>query len=133
MVEGDFALHLSTLSASGYVRRPTNFPRSTSPTLLRPGPQPLCSHDHYAPGNRTMTTANVADRDAVMAALATVNDPELHASIVRMGMVKDVVVEGGAVRLKLELTTPACPLRETIATDVRAALATVPGFESVTI
>ncbi|HEY5475337.1 MAG TPA: Mrp/NBP35 family ATP-binding protein [Tepidiformaceae bacterium] len=80
-----------------------------------------------------MTTANVADRDAVMAALATVNDPELHASIVRMGMVKDVVVEGGAVRLKLELTTPACPLRETIATDVRAALATVPGFESVTI
>jgi ATP-binding protein involved in chromosome partitioning len=80
-----------------------------------------------------MTTANVVDRDAVMAALATVNDPELHASIVRMGMVKDLVVEGGTVRMTLELTTPACPLRETIDKDVRAALATVPGIESVTL
>jgi len=57
-----------------------------------------------------------------MAALATVNDPELHASIVRLGMVKEVVVDGDKVTIDFELTTPACPLRETIDHDIRAAL-----------
>jgi ATP-binding protein involved in chromosome partitioning len=57
-----------------------------------------------------------------MAALATVNDPELHASIVRLGMVKDVAIDGSTVRLTVELTTPACPLKETIQADVEAAL-----------
>ncbi|MCC7365446.1 MAG: Mrp/NBP35 family ATP-binding protein [Dehalococcoidia bacterium] len=57
-----------------------------------------------------------------MAALDKVNDPELHASIVRLGMVKDVQVDGTAVRLTVELTTPACPLKDTIEGDVHAAL-----------
>jgi ATP-binding protein involved in chromosome partitioning len=68
-----------------------------------------------------------------MAALATVNDPELHASIVRLGMVKDVVIDGGAVTVTVELTTPACPLRETIETDVRAAVSLVPGVTAVAL
>jgi ATP-binding protein involved in chromosome partitioning len=70
----------------------------------------------------SMVAAQSVSRDAVMAALATVNDPELHASIVRLGMVKDVDVDGAAVRLTIELTTPACPLKETIEADVREAL-----------
>lgn len=69
-----------------------------------------------------MTAPHAVSHDDVMAALATVNDPELHASIVRLGMVKDLVVEGDTVHLKVELTTPACPLKETIETDIRAAL-----------
>jgi ATP-binding protein involved in chromosome partitioning len=78
-----------------------------------------------------MTTASAIDRDAVMAALETVNDPELHASIVRLGMVKDLAINGGTVSLKVELTTPACPLKETIENDVRAALQGVPGVDAV--
>lgn len=69
-----------------------------------------------------MTAPHAVSHDDVMAALATVNDPELHASIVRLGMVKDLVVEGDSVHLKVELTTPACPLKETIENDIRAAL-----------
>ena len=76
---------------------------------------------------------NGLDRDAVMRALATVNDPELHKDVVSLGMVKDVKIDGGAVRLNLELTTPACPLKEVFQRDVKAALEKVPGFESVTI
>jgi ATP-binding protein involved in chromosome partitioning len=60
--------------------------------------------------------------DQVMAALETVQDPELHASFVRLGMVNDVSIEGHDVSLTVELTTPACPMKETIEHDVRAAL-----------
>jgi ATP-binding protein involved in chromosome partitioning len=69
-----------------------------------------------------MTSPQAATHDDVMAALMTVNDPELHASIVRLGMVKDVVVEDRSVRLTIELTTPACPLKDTIEQDIRGAL-----------
>src|SRR5512138_22691 len=61
------------------------------------------------------------DRSA-LEALRKVMDPELHRDIVSLGMVKDLRVEGDAVRLKVELTTPACPLRETIGRDVEGAL-----------
>lgn len=80
-----------------------------------------------------MTSASPAVRDDVLAALDRVQDPELHASIVRLGMVKDLVIDGGDVRLTIELTTPACPLKETIEADVRGALGAVPGVASVAL
>jgi ATP-binding protein involved in chromosome partitioning len=61
-------------------------------------------------------------RDAVMAALRTVQDPELFKDIVTLNMVKDVRVEGSTVEVTVELTTPACPLKEVIERDVTAAL-----------
>jgi ATP-binding protein involved in chromosome partitioning len=79
-----------------------------------------------------MPAAQAVSYDAVMAALATVNDPELHASIVRLGMVKDVAVEGTGVTLTIELTTPACPLKDTIQGDVEAALGPL-GVDRVTV
>jgi ATP-binding protein involved in chromosome partitioning len=60
--------------------------------------------------------------DGAMAALRKVMDPELHRDIVSLGMVKDLRVEGGVASLQVELTTPACPLKDTIAKDVEAAL-----------
>jgi ATP-binding protein involved in chromosome partitioning len=80
-----------------------------------------------------MTTTEAVDRDAILEALSTVNDPELHASIVRLGMVKDLAIDGGQVKVTVELTTPACPLKETIEHDVREALATVPGITDLSI
>jgi ATP-binding protein involved in chromosome partitioning len=62
------------------------------------------------------------DQNSAMEALRKVNDPELHRDLVSLGMVKDLVVDGGAVTLKVELTTPACPLKDTIGKDVEAAL-----------
>jgi ATP-binding protein involved in chromosome partitioning len=62
------------------------------------------------------------DRETVLAALRTVQDPELFKDIVTLGMVKDVRVDGGAVHVTVELTTPACPLKDVIEKDVTNAL-----------
>lgn len=43
--------------------------------------------------------------ERVMEALATVQDPELRRSLVELGMVKDVQIEGSRVRFTLALTT----------------------------
>lgn len=68
-----------------------------------------------------------------MEALRGVADPELNASIVALGMIEDLKVEGGKVSFTMNLTTPGCPLKAQIEKDVRAALAAVPGVESVDI
>jgi ATP-binding protein involved in chromosome partitioning len=62
------------------------------------------------------------DREQVISALKTVNDPELNKDLVTLNMVKDVKVEGADVQVLVELTTPACPLKETIRRDVEEAL-----------
>ena len=75
----------------------------------------------------------MADQQAVLDALRTVNDPELHRDIVSLNMVRDLKIEGGTVSFELVLTTPACPLKETIDQDVRAALAPIDGIEAIDI
>jgi len=80
-----------------------------------------------------MTTVNSVSRDAVLAALSTVMDPELHRDIVSLGMVKDLAIEGGEVSLKVELTTPACPLKDVIEKDVRAVLDAMEGVTAVNL
>ncbi len=66
--------------------------------------------------------------DRLMAALATVNDPELHRSLTDLDMVKSAVLDGSVARITIELTTPACPLKDTIRGDIEAAVNTaVPG------
>jgi ATP-binding protein involved in chromosome partitioning len=74
----------------------------------------------------------MVDQAAVITALQGVNDPELHRDIVSLNMVRNLTVDGGKVSMELVLTTPACPLRETIDTDVRAALAPL-GVEEIDI
>jgi ATP-binding protein involved in chromosome partitioning len=71
-------------------------------------------------------------RDQVMAALRTVQDPELFKDIVTLNMVKDVRLDGDHVYINVELTTPACPRKETIQRDVEAALHK-PGASQVTL
>ncbi len=70
-------------------------------------------------------------QEAVLEALRSVMDPELHKDIVTLKMVKNVQVQNGTVSLLVTLTTPACPLRETIEKDVRAALGKLAGVSSV--
>src|SRR3954470_19701501 len=69
------------------------------------------------------------DRETVMAALRTVKDPELFKDIVTLNMVKDVRIDGTVVDITVELTTPACPLKDVIEKDVKAALTKVGATE----
>jgi ATP-binding protein involved in chromosome partitioning len=71
--------------------------------------------------------------EAVTGALKNVQDPELHRDIVSLGMVKNLLVNNGKVSFTVELTTPACPLRETIDKDCKKALAGVEGITELEI
>jgi len=69
----------------------------------------------------------------ILQALSTVQDPELHRDIVSLGMVKELAVDHGKVSFMVELTTPACPLRETIETDCKKALNQISGITGLEI
>ena len=72
--------------------------------------------------------------EAVMNALRTVQDPDLHKDLVSLGMIRDLrIEESGDISLRVVLTTPACPLKDKIEADVRAALKTVAGIRGVTV
>ena len=70
--------------------------------------------------------------DAVYAALRTVQEPELGGDLITRNMVKDLTVDGAAVAFTIELTTPACPLKDEIEKRVHAALDPI-GVESVAL
>src|SRR5437588_296299 len=57
-------------------------------------------------------------KDRVLSALSRVQDPELHKDLVTLNMIKHVELHGDDIRIGIELTTPACPLKDTIKTDV---------------
>ncbi|EST23393.1 sodium:proton antiporter [Streptomycetaceae bacterium MP113-05] len=72
--------------------------------------------------------------DAVRAALATVNDPEIHRPITDLGMVKSVgIAPDGSVAVGVYLTVSGCPLRETITANVTEAVQGVPGVTGVSV
>jgi len=63
--------------------------------------------------------------------LKTVNDPELHKDLVTLGMIKHAEIEGSIAKITVELTTPACPLKDTILNDIQTALdAGLPGTKA---
>jgi ATP-binding protein involved in chromosome partitioning len=69
----------------------------------------------------------------VLAAMSTVMDPDLNQNLVQAGMIKDLKIDGGLVKLRIELTTPACPLKDKIKADAEAALKKVSGVQSMQI
>lgn len=72
--------------------------------------------------------------DQVMAALATVIEPELHRDIVSLNMVRDLnVTDDGVAHFTIVLTTPACPLKDVIYQRARAAVLGVAGVKDLAI
>lgn len=72
--------------------------------------------------------------DAIHAALATVNDPEINRPITELGMVKGVDIKrGGKVRVGVFLTVAGCPMRTTITERVTAAVLSVPHVTDVSV
>ncbi len=77
---------------------------------------------------------NARTEPALLAALATVIDPELRRPITDLGMVESVEkFDGGRVRAVVRLTIAGCPLRETITKDVTEALLKVEGVTGVDV
>ncbi|HVF79205.1 MAG TPA: P-loop NTPase [Solirubrobacteraceae bacterium] len=76
----------------------------------------------------------MATRDEIRSALTRVNDPELHKSIVELGMVRSIEIsDGGVVDVTVSLTTAGCPIRSHFVAAVEREAATVEGVTTVNV
>jgi ATP-binding protein involved in chromosome partitioning len=73
------------------------------------------------------------DRDAVLNALRVVIDPDIRKDIVTLGFVKDVAVSGARVSFTIELTTPACPVKDQLRDQAATAVRGLPGVAEVDV
>jgi ATP-binding protein involved in chromosome partitioning len=73
------------------------------------------------------------DQQSVLDALKVVTDPDLHRDIVSLGFIKDLRIDGGRVAFTIELTTPACPVKDQMRDQARAAVLRVPGVSAVDV
>jgi ATP-binding protein involved in chromosome partitioning len=70
---------------------------------------------------------------AVLDALKVVQDPDLHRDIVSLGFIKDLRIDGARVAFTIELTTPACPVKDQMRDQARAAVLRVAGVSDVDV
>src|SRR5437762_8458906 len=73
------------------------------------------------------------DQASVLEALKVVRDPDLNRDIVSLGFIKDLHVDGGRVAFTIELTTPACPVKDQMRDQARAAVMQLPGVTDVDV
>src|SRR5258708_529199 len=73
------------------------------------------------------------DEGSVFEALKVVRDPDLQRDIVSLKFIKNLRIDGGRVAFTIELTTPACPVKDQMRDQARAAVLQVPGVDSVDV
>jgi len=73
------------------------------------------------------------DRDAVLNALRVVVDPDIRRDIVTLGFVKDLSISNDRVSFTIELTTPACPVKEQLREQAATAVRAVAGVSQVDV
>jgi FeS assembly SUF system protein len=72
--------------------------------------------------------------EPVLAALKTVRDPEVPVNLVDLGLIYELLVKkGGVVFVEMTLTTPACPVAQSMPKEVENAIAAVPGVGEVRV
>ncbi|RPH81857.1 MAG: iron-sulfur cluster assembly protein, partial [Nitrospiraceae bacterium] len=72
-------------------------------------------------------------RETIIDALRQVQEPELGQDLITLKMVRNIEVEGDAVRFTVVLTTPACPLKGDIKTRCEEAVRRIPGIQTVDV
>lgn len=73
------------------------------------------------------------DENTIREALRQVVDPELDCNIVDLGLVYDIAIDGAKVTVTMTLTTPGCPMHESIAWGVKCALLNLEGVDDVEV
>lgn len=71
--------------------------------------------------------------EQILEGLREIQDPDLGRDIVALGFIKNIVIEAGEVSLTIELTTPACPVKEDMKADAERIVSSLPGVESVRV
>ncbi len=70
---------------------------------------------------------------AVFNALRGIKDPDLHQDIVTLGFIKNLKMEGGKVSFEIEMTTPACPVKDQFKSQALEAVKKIPGVTQVEV
>ncbi len=78
-------------------------------------------------------TTTMIDEVTIREILRQVVDPELDCNIVDLGLVYGIAIDGGKVTVNMTLTTPGCPMHESIAWGVKCALLNLEGVEDVDV
>jgi len=72
--------------------------------------------------------------EPVLEALKTVRDPEIPVNLVDLGLIYELTVkQGGIVYIEMTLTTPACPVAQSMPGEVEAAVGAVPGVNDARV
>jgi len=71
--------------------------------------------------------------EQVLEVLRAVQDPDLGRDIVSLGFVKEIRIDGSSVEFKIELTTPACPVKDDLKAQAEALVSALPGVTAVTV
>src|SRR5690606_10010140 len=71
--------------------------------------------------------------EVVLAALSAVVDPDLHRDIVSLGFVKNLAIDGGRVSFDIELTTPACPVKDQMKAQAEELVRALPDVTDVAV
>lgn len=66
-------------------------------------------------------------RPLVEAALAAIIDPETGQDLLAMGLIRNISISGGCVRVGMTTTTPGCPLAGVLRLGAETAIAAIPG------
>ncbi len=77
--------------------------------------------------------ATCLDEVAVLRALREVIDPEIGCNIVDLGLIYNVQITGAKLLVTMTLTTPGCPMSESIAQGVQMALLNLEGVEEAEV
>src|SRR5262245_17927201 len=72
-------------------------------------------------------------REDVLEALRKIQDPDLFKDIVTLGFVRDVRIDGGKVYVNINLTTPACPVKDQMKGQAEELLRRLPGVKQVQV
>ena len=79
-----------------------------------------------------MTKAAVSEAQ-VLDALRSVMDPDLHRDIVSLGFIRNLKIEDGTVAFDVNLTTPACPVKDRLREQSRDAVLAIPGVKDARV
>lgn len=75
----------------------------------------------------------MATEAQVLEALKRIEDPDLHRDIVSLGFIKNLKVNGSAVSFDINLTTPACPVKDQMQTQAREIVSQISGIKTVDV
>lgn len=92
------------------------------------------AHERLVSGHRDISKGVVLTKDEqIYSRLKEVIDPEVGADIVKMGFVKEVIVNGTSVDVNLVLTTNLCPMADYLKDQIRRKVLSIDGIEEVSV